>query len=572
MMRGMTRMVLVTTIATLLVGTATVAVAQVPVRKPPFQHHAATVVLEPQDGVDGTDVLLRFQGSNVPALGIWLDFQTDSDLDLRRPTARRGEVVVESLVRDTFQFVDRVRWYDGGVQVRLALMEGSLPFEGLRENEEIAVIHLPRGVRAESVQVIEERTSASDMRAHDIPLQVLVADTLPRRGGVITESKAQALAAKSVRKGTATSTAPGIDFEIYDPVDYDNGFCVEASGQFTANVLLRAGNDTSTTCTQSCGQVDGGDGRLATAVLDIAFDTSKLSVSSAGNVDYADGLIQDNYAEGRVGWAAAGDWDPDATTTGTLATPCVMTKMTSEMDVMAVTFDVDENFDSGSTTLHFRTSTDGFAFSAADACATGWDEEDFDEIIDAVVGIDISIDSANSGLTSTASPIDMGTGTSDLTATVKDSGGSGFAGEVVNMDLVGPNYSGATLGTITDNDDGTYAATLSAGPNPGRVKVTYSVDTCSGTWTDDPAEDEVIIINNPAWGCDAGDANGTGGLTTADGLAVLLEVLDGDSNTDPTGWEGAGSYAGKPCADANGNGSLSAADGTAILLMVAEGM
>ncbi len=565
------RLICVAAAVLCLVAGAAVTDAQTSARIDSAQRAAsASIVLEPQEGVNGTDILVRFDGYGVPALNFALEFS-------HLPGVRGGAVVVENLLPSRFQLVDQADWYTETVQVRLALLEGSTPFQGLRANQEIAIIHVPDNVDVAGVRVVSRNTSASDMQANDIPLEVLVADTMPRGVGVISADRAQQLATKSGAAGRATTGAPGIDFEIYDPSDGDNGFCVSAGGQFTANVLLRPGTDTTTTYTQSCGTVAGGDGRLATAVVDIAFDTTKLSLNSASNVDYGDGLIQDNTGEGRIGWAAAGDWEPDATTTGTLDDPCVMDKLdatvSSEWDIMQLVFDVDGSFTSGSTELAFRREADGFAFSVADGGATVWKEADFDEIVDAVVGIDIAVDATNSGLAASAATIPITTGTSDLTATVEDAGGSGFADQVVDFEFLGPNYSGASLGGMTDNGDGTYDVTLTAGGQPGRAKIRYTVSLCDGTFIDPSDGDQVIIINNLAWGCDAGDANGSGGsLSGADGTAILLELVDGDVNNDPTAWESAGTYAATPCADANGDGSLSGADGTALLLMVAAGM
>ncbi len=515
---------------------------------------------------DGSQVMeLRFEGSGVAALGTWIDFPVLAPVKAK-------DVAVQSGLEGRYSVLSRVEPFNGHVQVRIAAIEMQLPFQGIPSGSVVATVVLPPQVDMASARVIGEKTSAADFQARDHSLAVfLTEDDGPTAPDLVAEAAAYRTKAAPTVKGT--TGAPGIDFEIVDPTDGDNGFCVTAGGTFTADVVMRPGNDTATTCSQSCGTVDGGSGRLATAVLDIAFDTSKLGLASATKVDYVDGLVQDNSGSGRIGWAAAGDWSPDGDTTGTLATPCVMAKITGEITPMQLTFNVDPSFTAGSTTLHFRRAADGFAFSAADACANGFDESSgFDEIVDGVVGIDVTLDNAASSLAASATTIPITTGTSNLTASLSD-GSNPLPGQVVRVELIGPNYSGATLAGVTDNADGTYSDMLTAGANPGRVKVRYYVDKCSGTWQDDASEDKVIIINNPAWGCDAGDANGDGGaLTAGDATAIMLEWLDGDTNNDPTSWQGAGSYAATPCADANGDGMLTSGDATAVMLMWLAGM
>ncbi len=516
---------------------------------------------------DGSQVVeIRFEGTGIAALGTWLDFPVVEPVKERTVTVQPG-------LDGRYQVVSRVESYPGHLQVRLGALEVQVPFEGIPSGSLLATVVLPPAVEVDSASVIREKTSAADFRAKDLPMQVFLAED---DGPSARDLVAQYASQKSVPSIRGTTTAPGIDFEIVDPSDGDNGFCVTPGASFTADVVMRPGSDTTTTCSQSCGTVNGGSGRLATAVLDIAFDTSKLSLASATKVDYPDGLIQDNSSSGRIGWAAAGDWNPDGDTTGTLASPCTMSKIETEITPMQLTFNVDGGFTSGSTTLHFRRSADGFAFSAADACANGFDESSgFDEIVDAVVGVAVNIDTASSGMVASDSTIyvqgDASTPkTSAMTTTLSD-GVNPLPAQVVRMEFIGPNYSNATISSVTDNGDGTYSATVTSGPNPGRVKVRYFVDKCDGTFTE-TSEDKVIIINNSAWACDAGDANGSGALSPSDGTAVLLEYFDGDGNDDPLAWEGAGSYEAKPCADANGNGSLTPTDGTAVLQMYLAGM
>ncbi len=174
--------------------------------------------------------------------------------------------------------------------------------------------------------------------------------------------------------GWAQTSTPGpaIDIEILNPADGSNTFCVAPGGTLTARLFIRPGTDT-TSCTPSCGTVvNGGAAHIATAVIDIAFDNQKMAlVNSTKNTSSAavDGLVQDNAAQGRIGWALAGDWTPDADTSGALATPCDMQLLDSADWVLETNFSVDPSA-SGITSLHFRLETDPdpFALSFADIC------------------------------------------------------------------------------------------------------------------------------------------------------------------------------------------------------------
>ncbi|RLE28076.1 MAG: hypothetical protein DRJ65_00795 [Acidobacteria bacterium] len=194
-----------------------------------------------------------------------------------------------------------------------------------------------------------------------------------------------------------TSTGTGIDLEIINPSDGSNTFCVAPGDTLKARLFIRPGTDT-TSCTPSCGSVvNGGATHIATAVVDIAFDNQKLTlVNSINNSGTAavDGLIQDHAADGRIGWALAGDWTPNADTSGTLATPCEMQLLNSADWVLGAEFTVQPTA-SGITSLHLRreTDTDGFSLSFADICSSEAFTEangGIDEIVDGAVLINSS--------------------------------------------------------------------------------------------------------------------------------------------------------------------------------------
>jgi hypothetical protein len=81
-----------------------------------------------------------------------------------------------------------------------------------------------------------------------------------------------------------SSTAPGIDLELYNAVDGTNRVCVEAASSFWANVYVRPGHETFT-CTPECAPPDvaGGSANLAAAATDIAFDPARLTYVQAEN-------------------------------------------------------------------------------------------------------------------------------------------------------------------------------------------------------------------------------------------------------------------------------------------------
>jgi hypothetical protein len=200
--------------------------------------------------------------------------------------------------------------------------------------------------------------------------------------------------------GAQTSVpGPAIDLEIVNPSDDTNTFCVAPGDTLTARLFVRPGSQ-ATSCTPSCGSVvAGGAAHIATAVVDIAFDNQKLNLTGHTNnavTAAVDGLVQDNAAQGRIGWALAGDWSPDGDTSGTLATPCDMQLLENASWVLETQFTVQPTA-SGMTSLHLRRDSDGFALSFADICS---DEAmtvasgDIDEIINGIVLISTSCTSA----------------------------------------------------------------------------------------------------------------------------------------------------------------------------------
>ncbi len=178
----------------------------------------------------------------------------------------------------------------------------------------------------------------------------------------------------SVGWAQTSTPGPAIDLEIVNPSDGTNTFCVPPGSTLTARLFIRPGTG-SASCTPSCGTVvDGGAAHLATAVVDIAFDNQKLTVSGTTNnsgTAAVDGLVPDNGAQGRIGWALAGDWSPNADTSGTLATPCDMQLLDTADWVVEAEFAIQPAA-SGITSLHLRRETDAgpFALSFADICGS----------------------------------------------------------------------------------------------------------------------------------------------------------------------------------------------------------
>ncbi len=180
--------------------------------------------------------------------------------------------------------------------------------------------------------------------------------------------------------GTATAqttTAPGIDAEVYDPADGDNSFCVPPGGQLRVNVFLRPGS-TTTSCSPACSgpSVLGGPASIATGLIALDFDPAVLSlVSAESNPDPSfaavDGLVQLQEAgSGRVGWALAGDWSADGDPSSILASPCDMAKLDAPGWVLTALFTASAT--PGTTSLVIPDQGDDWPFplSFADACGS----------------------------------------------------------------------------------------------------------------------------------------------------------------------------------------------------------
>ena len=169
-----------------------------------------------------------------------------------------------------------------------------------------------------------------------------------------------------------SSPGPAIDVEIVNPADGSNLICGAPGDTIAARLYVRpaSGPGTSFTCTLPSGSAAGGPANLAAAVVDISFDGARLEYhQAANNPDPAfaaiDGLLQaQNLAAGRLGWALAGDWTPNADTGGTLADPCAMLKLDQAGWVASLAFNV---IASGQSALALR-SEPAFPLSFADAC------------------------------------------------------------------------------------------------------------------------------------------------------------------------------------------------------------
>lgn len=194
---------------------------------------------------------------------------------------------------------------------------------------------------------------------------------------------------------SAQTTTPGsaLDLELYNPGTGSNIFCVSPGETFQARLWISPGSS-SETCSLSCGAAMGGSANLATAVIDIEYPGDQLSLTAATNspnLGFAaiDGLIQDNSDENRIGWALAGDWTPNADTSGALASPCDMQLLSTAGWVLETQFSVHPQA-SGMSSLHLRRETDSlpFALSFADLCnleAMTQANGTIDEVVDGIV-------------------------------------------------------------------------------------------------------------------------------------------------------------------------------------------
>jgi hypothetical protein len=210
------------------------------------------------------------------------------------------------------------------------------------------------------------------------------------------------IAIPTIGLAQTTTLGPEVDVEIYNPADGSNLFKVAPGKTFWAYVLVRPGLE-SFTCQLDCGggmvDVPGGSANIAAALIDIAFDPDFLEYLGAENnptTAAVDGLSQEQHlSNGRIGWALAGDWTPDADpASGSLANPCEMARLTAPGWVFRIQFRARSS-NSGETTLHIRRETDSPAFelSFADVCGSPSFKKSnatVDEIVNATVSIHAS--------------------------------------------------------------------------------------------------------------------------------------------------------------------------------------
>lgn len=174
--------------------------------------------------------------------------------------------------------------------------------------------------------------------------------------------------------GQTSTPGPGIDVEIYNPADGSNSFCAAPGDTVLAfvNVSPAVGGASSFQCITACGLVPGGPANIAAATLDVGFDPTHLWYHSAFNNGFmgaaaADGLLRlEDLAGGRIGWALAGDWTPDANTSGELADPCQMGLLDQPGWIVRLTFNVRAP---GTTVIAIRDQPD-FPLAFADICGT----------------------------------------------------------------------------------------------------------------------------------------------------------------------------------------------------------
>lgn len=211
---------------------------------------------------------------------------------------------------------------------------------------------------------------------------------------VVVIALALAVAAAPALPAQTSTPGTGVDVEVVNPGTGGNEFCVVPGDSFSARVYVRPGS-TSEPCPLACGTAAGGTSAIATAALDLQFDSSSLVFEEAESnpaTAAADGLIQlQNLAGGRVGWALAGDWTPNARASSDpadLADPCTMGKLSGAGWVLQMDFILTAPV---ASTLHLRrASGDGFPLSFADACARTFREDNglVDEVVDGAVRSD----------------------------------------------------------------------------------------------------------------------------------------------------------------------------------------
>jgi hypothetical protein len=179
-----------------------------------------------------------------------------------------------------------------------------------------------------------------------------------------------------VAPAAAQSSTPGpaIDIEVYNPMDGGNLFCAAPGDTVSADVWVSpaTGGASSIQCSAPCGSLAGGPGHIAAATLDVSFDPAHLAYRYAfsnGFLGFAagDGLLQlQSLAAGRIGWALAGDWTPDANPGGSLAEPCQTALIEQPNWILRMVFNVSA---AGTSQIALRNLPD-FPMAFADLCGS----------------------------------------------------------------------------------------------------------------------------------------------------------------------------------------------------------
>jgi hypothetical protein len=192
--------------------------------------------------------------------------------------------------------------------------------------------------------------------------------------GLACLSVAVLLLAAAPAAAQTSAPGPAVDVEIYNPGDGSNLFCAAPGDTVTADVWVSpaTGGASSIQCQPPCGTVDGGPAHLAAATLDVGFDPTHLAyyyALSNGFLGFAaaDGLLQlQDLGIGRVGWALAGDWTPDADPEGSLADPCHTALIEQPNWILRLVFTVSAP---GTSQITLRDLPD-FPMAFADLCGS----------------------------------------------------------------------------------------------------------------------------------------------------------------------------------------------------------
>ena len=178
------------------------------------------------------------------------------------------------------------------------------------------------------------------------------------------------------------SVAPGpaIDVAVVNPEDGSNRFAIAAGQSFEVELRVHPvdlgqfpSQAASCDLAECAGAVVGGRGHLAAGLLQLRFDPAALTLVSSeipGTGAAADGIVLDaGAAQGRIGWALAGDFVIDGDRDSGLRSICEMATLSAPEVVLRLTFRRETDED---TTIHLATpeDVDPFALSFADRCST----------------------------------------------------------------------------------------------------------------------------------------------------------------------------------------------------------